>query len=134
MRYLLHSAVIVVIPLALGVVVWIAGRDQPLPLEPYRPPEVEMMFPVEDIDDLAQGKEYDRLVHLFAPANEPSEKEMAHYSEFRYTGKTPKQFGDKATVMVSVKDEATGKVRGEFKWTMTRVERAWKLVDAPVPK
>jgi hypothetical protein len=129
MRIVPHSAAVILIPLLSAF----GGCERPVKMEPDRPPEVEMLMPVGDVDDLAHDKEYDRLIRMFAPGSEPSQKALAHYSDFRYEGKNPRQFGETATAMVAIKDAKTGQDRGEFKWTMTRIKGAWKLTDAPLP-
>ena len=130
MRILQYSAAIILAPLLFTL----AGCERPVKMDPDRPPEFEMLLPVGDVDDCAEGKEYDRLIHLFAPGSEPSPKAAERYSEFHYQGKDPKQSGDTATATVTIKDAKSGQNRGEFKWTMTRIKTAWKLTDAPLPQ
>jgi hypothetical protein len=110
------------------------GCDQPVKMEPYRPPAVEILMPVGDVDDLADGREFDRLVRLFAPGREPSNEACLRYAMYRYQGRDPRQSGDTATAVVTVKDAKTGNQVGEVKWTMKKVNGFWKLTDAPLPK
>jgi hypothetical protein len=119
----------IVVPLLFAI----AGCERPVTMDPDISPAVKTLMPIEGVDDLAHDKDYGRLVHLFASGSEPPQNALVHYSDFRYEGKNPTQSGDTATATVTVKDAASGQVRGDFKWTMTRVKGDWKLTDAPLP-
>ena len=101
---------------------------------PFRPASVEILMPVEDVDDYAgHEREIAQIVHLFAPGSEPSLEACKRYGKYRFHGTNPSKWGDTATAVVSVKDRQTGSVGGEVTWTMKRIGGGWKLTDAPLP-
>ena len=74
------------------------------------------------------------MLQLFAPGSQPSLEACQHYAKYSFHGATPKQSGETATAVVTVKDRETGKVVGEVTWTMKHVGRAWRFTDAPLPE
>ncbi len=102
---------------------------------PSRPASVEILMPVEDVDDYAGNeKEFGQIVHLFAPGSEPSLEACKRYGKYRFHGASPSHWGDTASAVVTVKDRQTGSVVGEVTWKMKRVGGGWKLTDAPLPE
>ncbi len=101
---------------------------------PFRPASVEILMPVDDVDDCAGEKEFKRMVQLFAPGSEPSLEACKRYGKYRFHGTSPSHWGDTATAVVSVKDRQTGSAVGEVTWTMKRIGDAWRFTDAPLPE
>ena len=110
------------------------GCDQTPPVHPEVSAEVQILRLVADVDDFAQTpRELKVIPRLFASGCEPAKEALSRYPDYRYEGKPPVQSGDSATVVVVVKDTKTGQPVGELQWSMTKVNGAWKLKDAPLP-
>lgn len=120
--------------LALSALILGCSCSQSVEKEPPRPASWEIWLPVDDMDDCAAGKYFDRMLQLFAPGSEPSLEARQRYGRYSFHPTNPRQSGDTATAVVSVKDRQTGNEVGEVTWTMKRIGKAWRLTDAPLPE
>jgi hypothetical protein len=132
-RFARRAAAVLLPSLALSALTLGCSCSQSVEKDPPRPVSAEIWLPVDDLDDCAAGKHFDRMAQLFAPGSEPSPETRRGYAKYRFHATNPSQSGDTATVVVSVKDRQTGNEVGEVTWTMKRVGSAWRLTAAPLP-
>ena len=132
-RFARRAAAVIWPFLALSALTLGCSCSQSVEKVPYRPASAEIWLPVDDLDDCAAGKYFDRMLQLFAPGSEPSLETRQRYAKYSFRATNPSQSGDTATAPVTVKDRQTGNVVGEVTWTMKRVGTAWRLTDTPLP-
>jgi len=104
-----------------------------------REPELDRSSDVGQIDvlvgDLSDATRTTATFQaLFAPNAAPADAERAKYAKYTYRlAEEPVIDGEQAALRVAVRDDNDAEI-AVADWKATRVENAWRLSAAPLPK
>lgn len=86
---------------------------------------------VADVSDASFDKQ--RFEALFVAGTAPPDAQRQRYRIYMFRTGDVDFAGDSATAKVEIEEGTSGKIEGEFDWTLRREADTWKFTAAPLP-